>query len=136
MQWLLYILVGLVLFMAWTQLLAWRRAVQAQGQLAPDTSGIDGHANLDTRRVYYFYAAQCGACRVMAPTVDFMRARHRNLIKVDVAALPELAHAFHIAVTPSFVLVENGVIRQVKRGALSDQQLLTMLQTPLRGRNT
>jgi thioredoxin 1 len=128
MHWLIYFLVGLMALLILMQFTARLRAKRTQGQPAPDTTAVDGAAHVDRRRVYYFFATHCGPCRVMTPTVDHLRTTHRNLVKVNVAESPELARGFRIAATPSFVLVEDGVIRQVRLGTQSDRQLLAMLE--------
>lgn len=128
MNWLIALValfVGAVFMM---QYLAIRRARLTEGRPAPDTSAVDGEAGNERRRVYYFYSAHCGPCRATTHLVDRLRADHRNLIKANVAETPELARGFGIAATPSFVLVEGGVIRQVKLGGLSERQLLALLQ--------
>ncbi|MES1999497.1 MAG: thioredoxin family protein [Pseudomonadota bacterium] len=125
---LIAILVIFSLAVAGLQLWTFWRAKQAQGQPAPDTRSVDGTAADDARRVYYFFGVHCGPCRAMTPVVDQLRSSHRNLIKIDVAETLPLARAFGIAATPSFVLVENGKITQVKIGAMSEKKLVALLE--------
>ncbi|MFA5082749.1 MAG: thioredoxin family protein [Hydrogenophilaceae bacterium] len=127
MHWLIYLVLGFIALLFLMQYLAVRRARRSEGQAAPDTRAVDGPAQADRRRLYYFYATRCGPCRAMAPLVDRLSATHRNLIKVDVAAAPDLARGFGIAATPSFILVEDGLIRQVRLGGQSEAQLLDWL---------
>lgn len=127
MHWLIYALIGFAAFLILMQFLALYRARRSIGAAAPDTTDLDGVAPEERRRLYYFHAAHCGPCRAMTALVDRLRPAHAHLIKVDVAERPELAYAFGIAGTPSFVLVEDGVIRQVKLGAQSERQLLKLL---------
>ena len=122
---LLAVLIALIFLM---QYFVQRRATQAEGQPAPDTTSVDGAARADARRLYYFYASHCGPCRAMAPLVGRVCAAHRNLIKVNVAESRELARGFGITATPSFVLVEDGTIRQVKLGGQSERQLLNLIR--------
>lgn len=109
------------------QYLTIRRARRNVGRPAPDTAAVDGAAHGDPRRLYYFHSPQCGPCRAMTPMVDKLGAEHRNLVKVDVTQAPELARAFGILATPSFVLVEDGEIREVKLGGQSERQIRAML---------
>ena len=125
---LVYTLVGFIVLFFLMLLLALRRARRNEGKAAPDTAAVDGAAHADRRRVYYFFATHCGPCRAMTPVVDRLRETHRNLIKIDVAEAPDLARSFGIAATPSFVLVEDGAIRQVKLGGQSEKQLLQLIQ--------
>lgn len=127
MHWLIYILIGFIALILLMQLFTLYRARRSIGTAAPDTADLDGAAPGERRRLYYFHAAHCGPCRAMTALVDRLRPDHANLIKVDIADRPELARGFGIAGTPSFVLVEDGVIRQVRLGAQSEGQLLKLL---------
>ena len=127
MHWLIYPLVGFVALMLLTQLFAFYRARRSIGARAPDTAALNEDAPEARRRLYYFYATHCGPCRAMTAMVDRLHPAHANLIKVDVAERPELARGFAIAGTPSFVLVEDGIIRQVKLGPQSESQILALL---------
>ena len=119
------IFVGLVLAL---QLSAYWRTRRIVGSAVPDTSSVDGIAASERRRVYYFFAENCGPCRAMAPLVARLQQTHRNLVKVDVAQSMVLARAFGIAATPSFVLVEDNTIRQVHLGGLNETRLKRMLE--------
>jgi thioredoxin 1 len=121
------VLVVFSLAVAGLQLWTFWRARQAQGQPAPDTREVDGAAASDVRRVYYFFGVHCGPCRATTPLVDQLHQTYRNLIKIDVAEHQALARAFGVAATPSFVLVINGKIAQVKLGAISETKLIALL---------
>lgn len=128
MQWLIYIVAGFVALLVLSQFLAVRRARRSEGNPAPDTSAVDGLAQGQNRRLYYFFAPHCGPCQAMAPVVDRLRGDHPNLIKVNVAEAMSLARDFGVTATPSFVLVEDCAIRQVRLGGQSEKQLLSLLQ--------
>ena len=119
------VFVGLVLAL---QLSAYWRARRVVGSVAPDTSSVDGIAASECRRVYYFFAENCGPCRAMTPLLARLQQTHRNLVKVDVAQSMALARAFGIAATPSFVLVEDNTIRQVRLGGMNETRLKHMLE--------
>ncbi len=120
--------VALLLFLQ--EGLMWLQARRSRGQPAPDTTGVDGAADTDPVRVYYFYAKHCGPCHAMMPLVERLRASHRNLIKIDIAESRELTRDFGVTATPSFIQVVDSMIRQVKLGGRSEAQLLAMLQSP------
>jgi thiol-disulfide isomerase/thioredoxin len=128
---ILLLLAGLVTaFLLIMQVSTWMRAQQAQGRPVPDTTAIDGAAARDRVRLYYFYSDHCGHCRSMTPLVERLQARHRNLIKLNIAEARELARALGAAATPCFVQVVDGFIRQVKLGSQSEARLRAMLQAP------
>lgn len=127
MYWIIAIAAAFLLLPALTGVRALRRARQSIGRLAPDTSAVDGEAADDSRRVYYFHSENCGHCRATTRRVAVLRMANRNLIKVSIEEFPELARAFGIAATPSFVLVKGGTISQIKLGAQREDQLLRLL---------
>lgn len=106
---------ALILYWQWRTL---RMANRCKGQKAPDTSAVDGGIDAD-KRVYFFHSAHCGPCKAISPLVDSIRKEFPNLIKVDIAANLELAQAFGIAATPSFIVVCDGVVSEVKLGGVS-----------------
>lgn len=129
MNWPLYLFIGLVAAMWIFQLYIVRRAKRAEGKSVPDTEAVDGGAHAMSRRLYYFYAPHCGPCRAMTPMVERLQSTHPNMIKVNIDESQALAKAFGIAATPSFVLVNEGVISQVILGAQSEQKLKRILET-------
>lgn len=129
--WVLVAFVVFVGFMAALQLSTYWRARRAVGRAAPDTSSVDGAAISERRRIYYFFAENCGPCRAMAPLVARLQQTHPNLVKVDVAQSLPLARAFGVAATPSFVLVEDNKIRQMHPGGMSESRLRKMLELNL-----
>ncbi len=127
MDWEVYLLGALAASVGLMQYNLHRRAHQAEGQPAPDTSILDGLGRKHTRKLYYFYGRHCGPCKAMAPIIERVRRDHPNLIKVDVAEAPDIARQFGIVATPTFVLVDAGTIRRVRLGNMSERQLLAIL---------
>lgn len=127
MNWIFYLAAGAVALLLLPQVLVAVQAKRSEGRPAPDTVAVDGAAQGADRRVYYFHAVHCGPCRAMTSLVDRLAAAHPNLIKVDVAEFPDLARAFGVAATPSFVQVDDGVVCKVRLGGLRERQLLAML---------
>ena len=114
-----------VLLMALVFIWQWRSQRKAQQMVdrpAPDTSTVDGDINAP-KKVYFFHAHHCRPCRAIEPLVDEVRAQKSNLIKVEIGQHIELARAFQVAGTPSFVALENGVIKTVRLGAVNRQWL-------------
>ena len=127
MNWMGIAVAGVIALIAGMQLLMWIKAKRSVGSPAPDTSSIDGPAAADKRRLYYFYSASCGPCRAIKPLVEKLRQTHRNLIPVDVAQNLEIARAFGIAGTPSFIMVADGSVREVLLGGQSERKILDLL---------
>jgi len=106
-------------------LLQWvmnRQARRSEGRDVPDTSQVDGDVK-SPLRVYYFYSHTCGPCKSMESLTRKVCEENDNLIKVDIAQHSQLAREFGIAGVPSFLVVENGIIKTVKLGRVSESWL-------------
>lgn len=86
------------------------------GDAAPGTDELDS-GNDAPLRLYYFHAPDCGPCQAMMPMIDRLCAEHPNLIKVDVTEHTQLAERFGVSATPTFVVVNNGQVSDIKVGA-------------------
>ncbi len=128
MNWVPIAIFAVIALLAAAQAFMWIRAKRSVGQAAPDTSSVDGAAAGDPRRVYYFHSAHCGPCRAIKPLVERLRQTHSNLIPVDIAEQIDLARKFSVAGTPSFVLVEDGSVREVLLGGQSERKLVALLE--------
>ena len=117
MNWIFIFLIALVPGAPW--LIKWtaqRKARQTLDQGLPDTREVNGTDN-SPRRLYYFHAPSCGPCRAMMPMIDDLRRDYPNLIKVDVTEHPELAQAFGVMGTPTFVAIVDSRVTEVKVGS-------------------
>lgn len=106
------------------------RAKRSQGKPAPDTSVIPGDGDRSRGRwLYYFHASHCGHCRTMTPIVRQLAETHGNLLEISVDQHLPLARAFGISATPSLVVVQDGIISQIKLGGRNERQILDLLAT-------
>lgn len=123
MNTILVILIVVGLAIVWLmQQKTLKKAKAVVGKPAPDGGEIyTGERNFSG--VYYFHALHCGPCRKITPFVEKMQHEHDNLLKVDIGEHQQLAHAFHIVATPSFVAVKDGIICEVKVGAVGPSWL-------------
>jgi len=129
MQQALYVVIAFAAIILLMQFSLYWRARKALGKSAPDTSQIDGAAAGQSRRVYYFYSRHCGPCKAINPVVERVRLDHPNLVKVDIGQHYALAGKFGVRATPTFMLVENGLIQKVKLGGMRERQLRALLET-------
>jgi thioredoxin len=89
------------------------RARRSRGSPAPPLPGSIGEAvGRRSRVMAYFFSPSCGGCRNQTPVVQRLGARHANIFSTNASTSPETARAFGIMVTPSVVIVENGIIEQ------------------------
>lgn len=78
-------------------------------------------------QMLYFYSKSCGPCRHMTPIIDQLAKQHANVRKIDVAQAPDTAREYGVRATPTTILVQGHVIKQVALGAKSQKQLERLL---------
>ena len=120
---LLFALAAILIVLQWVM---YCQAKRSEGEKAPDTSAVNNQDN-HSLRVYYFFSQTCGPCRRVRPMVDKLCEDHSNLIKVDIAEHSQLARDFGLAGVPSFIVVEDGVIKNARLGRVSKGWLLKWL---------
>lgn len=76
-----------------------------------------------------FWAAWCGPCKMLSPTVDEIADESMGLLvgKVNVDEEPELAAAFNIMSIPTLVVLENGKVVATSVGVKPKAEILEML---------
>ena len=74
------------------------------------------------------WAAWCGPCRMLAPTVHEIAEEYPQIFvgKVNVDEEPELAKAFGIVSIPTVVSLENGEVTGQSVGFVEKQKLLAL----------
>jgi thioredoxin 1 len=109
-------------------LLARLPAARLRGKPMPDIAGLtDRNVSAMERAVIYFFQPACHACKSMTPVIDELMQTHDNVFKVDATVRPDLARSFHIMGTPTTVVVNHGVIGEIKVGGLSASRLKALL---------
>jgi thioredoxin 1 len=81
-----------------------------------------------------FWAAWCGPCRAIAPTVDQMAidyAGKLKVVKVDVDTNQEVSNRYGILSIPALVLFKNGQVVEKLVGALPKPILVSKIQPHL-----
>ena len=127
MIYFLLLLVALAIILALLQWVMYCQAKRNEGEEAPDTSSVD-HEDGHALRIYYFFSTTCGPCRRVKPVVEKLSQDHTNLISVDIAQHAKLARDFGVAGVPSFIVVENGIIKDIRLGRVSETWLLNWLR--------
>lgn len=78
-----------------------------------------------------FWASWCGPCKMSAPFAQEIAREQDGIIKVakvNVDEEPELANAFKINSIPTFIVIENGEIKNTAVGYRTKEQLLELLK--------
>jgi len=108
----------------------WLRMNRRVGKPAPEISEISGRPlGPNERAMLYFYGPHCGACKAMTPVVSSMSETRDNVYVVDISEHPQLTRAFGVMATPTVMLVNKGLVSQVRVGALSQAKLEKMLSS-------
>ena len=64
-----------------------------------------------------FYQPTCGPCIMLEPVLEELVEQDLvDVLKVDVAAYPEIGHNFNVRVTPTIVIVKQNQIKEVIKG--------------------
>lgn len=76
-----------------------------------------------------FWAAWCGPCRMLSPTVDEIAKEHSEIkvCKINVDEEGELAAKFGIMSIPTLVVFKNGQIHRQAAGVRPKDAILKMI---------
>ncbi|HHW45701.1 MAG TPA: thioredoxin [Clostridiales bacterium] len=77
-----------------------------------------------------FWAAWCGPCRMIAPTIEELADELDGVVKVgkvDVDAQPELAYQFNVMSIPTLIVFKNGKVANQNVGLISKADIKKML---------
>lgn len=81
-----------------------------------------------------FWAAWCGPCRALAPTVDQIAEEYEGKLKVgklDVDAHGALSARFSIRGIPTLLLFKNGQVQEQLVGALPKDKIVSAISRHL-----
>ncbi|MGD8643497.1 MAG: thioredoxin family protein [Chromatiales bacterium] len=124
------IIIGVVVFAYLiVQFLPLLRARRVVGQPTPDLRELDPGLDVEHGTLLlYFWSARCPMCSPVTRVVDELAETHDNVIKIDVAAHPELARRFGIMGTPTLIRTHQGRIERMLVGAKPPDQIRALLQ--------
>ncbi len=76
-----------------------------------------------------FFAAWCGPCKMVAPTIDEIAAEREDVkvCKIDVDQETELAIRYNVSSIPTLMVFSGGDVVKQSLGALPKKEILAML---------
>ena len=78
-----------------------------------------------------FWAAWCGPCRMISPTIDAIaeeKADVAKVCKINVDEEPELASAFNVMSIPTLAVMKDGKVAKTAIGVKSKEAIISMMQ--------
>ncbi|GAB4229028.1 MAG: thioredoxin TrxA [Elainellaceae cyanobacterium] len=82
----------------------------------------------------YFWAAWCGPCRLMSPTMDALAKQYSDrlkIVKMEVDPNPQSVAEYQVEGVPALRLFKDGRVIQSSEGAISKQKLEDLLNSSL-----
>ena len=79
-----------------------------------------------------FWAAWCGPCRALAPTIDALAEQFHGRVKVaklDVDASPDVAGKYGVQSIPTLLLFRGGAVVEQRVGLIPKDELARLLDT-------
>lgn len=82
----------------------------------------------------YFWAAWCGPCRLVSPSVDWAAATYGDrlkVVKMEVDPNPATVKQYQVEGIPALRLFQGGEEIQSHEGAINKQKLASLLEAHL-----
>ena len=125
----IYIIAGFVFLFFSLQYLMVFQAKRSKGI---KISGLQGRLKALERNgskgLVYFFSPGCRACKYQTPIIKELQSSNKNIFDVDISKDLQTARVFGIKATPTTVLVENGVVKQVLLGVKQKEDLKSYLR--------
>ncbi len=129
MMTIIYIIAGFVLVFFSLQYLMVFQAKRSKGI---KISGLQGKLKALERNgskgLVYFFSPGCRACKYQTPIIKELQSSNKNVFDVDISRDLQTARVFGIKATPTTVLVENGIVKQVLLGVKQKEDLRSYLR--------
>ena len=124
----IYIILALVLLFFSLQM---SMIISARKSKGKKVTGLQGKLKTLERNgskgLVYFFSPGCRACKYQTPIIKELQSRHRNIFDIDISKDMQTARLFGIKATPTTILLENGMVKQVLLGVKQKEDLKAYL---------
>ncbi len=124
----IYIILAIIVLFFLLQFFMGIKMKFKKGKPVPDLGGAHGRLiGKGSKVLMYFYSPGCRACKSITPVVRAMSKKHKNVFSINITKDMDTARKLGVMGTPSFILVEEKIIKEFTAGAIAESQILGML---------
>ena len=83
-----------------------------------------------------FWAEWCGPCKMLTPTIESIAEDYQDksdIVKINIDEAPGIATRFGIRSIPSILLFKSGKVMEQRVGAVSKEELTSLLDKLIEG---